>query len=172
MIGNVNAGLSVFINNLGALFGTHAPSPVHKPGKPEDYFWDKMPENTNPNLKYNGYYHFENNTCSIKDIAAMGNANVGKIDIDGDNDYEQFKAMCSYGFHVLVMIRHIFFDSNQPDSIRLDWQERWNEVKRRIEPTMTVYWDFMLTNLSGTVFLKRPFILQAERLGRIIPTKK
>lgn len=159
-------------DNMGALFGIHAPKPTHKAGVPEDYFWDEMPENTNPNLKYNGYYHFENSSESIRDIAAAGNANVGKIDIDGENDYAQFKIMCESGLYVLVMIRHIFFDSSQPDYIRKDWQERWNAVKKKIEPYYDSVIGFYVDEPAWNGISQQAFHLASKTVRDDYPDKK
>lgn len=94
------------------------------------YYWKDIPENTNPNLKYFGYYHFSD---AIDEVAAMGNANVGKVDYE---DTEEIAYMHSKGLYILIMIRHIFFDSNQSDGLKEDYLQLWETAEQQIAPYM------------------------------------
>lgn len=68
--------------------------------------WEEMPENTNPNFKYFGYYHFSD---AIDEVAAMGNANLAKVDAE---EIEEIAHLAAKNFNILIMIRHIFFEDN------------------------------------------------------------
>lgn len=93
----------------------------------EPYYWKSMPENTNPNLKYFGYYHF---ATSVKEVASHGNVNLGKADVDCE---DEIKDLYDHGFYILIMIRHVFFDSDQPDGLKTDYENRWTDAKEIIE---------------------------------------
>lgn len=92
----------------------------------EPVFWAEMPANTNPNLKYFGYYHFSDDR--IEEVAAYGHSNICKV--DGD-DTQELMRLLDNGFYVLIMIRHMFFSNNETPT---DWSERWEAVKAVINP--------------------------------------
>ncbi len=89
-------------------------------------YWEDMPKNTNPNLKYFGYYHFGGDI--IEEVASFGHSNMCKV----DGDYtEELIRLIDNGFQVFVMIRHMFFESQGTPA---DWEERWESVKATIDP--------------------------------------
>ncbi|MDD4315887.1 MAG: hypothetical protein PHC84_01860 [Clostridia bacterium] len=95
-----------------------------------EYYWKEMPVNTNPNLKYFGYYHFSD---AIDEVVAMGNANLGKVDAE---DIEEIAHMHTKGLYILIMIRHIFFDSDQVDGLKEDYMQLWETAKQELSPYM------------------------------------
>lgn len=109
--------------NIAAIVGGLAYSVRNTP--PERIFWEEMPENTNVNLKYFGYYHFGGNV--IEEVASFGHSNMCKL--DGDDD--ELKRLLDNGFQVFIMIRHMFFKNNETPA---DWSTRWAKVKAAIDP--------------------------------------
>lgn len=89
--------------------------------------WPEMPANTNPNFKYFGYYHFSE---SVSEVAAMNNANLAKVDAE---DIGEIAQLYENDFNILIMIRHIFFESGEtPD----DYMDRWETAKEELAPYM------------------------------------
>lgn len=87
--------------------------------------WADMPENTNPNFKYFGYYHFSN---AIDEVASHGNVNLAKVDIECVDEIDH---LYRKGFYILIMTRHIFFSSGETPT---DWEQRWNTAKEIMQP--------------------------------------
>jgi len=88
-------------------------------------YWQNMPENTNPNLQYFGYYHFDS---YIKTVADYKHSNICKID---GNDTDTLTELLDNGFQVFIMIRYMFFKDGETPA---DWEQRWNAVKAVINP--------------------------------------
>lgn len=90
-------------------------------------YWEEMPANTNLNFKYFGYYHFSD---AVDEVAAMGNANLAKVDAE---DIEEIASLARNNFRILIMIRHIFFESGDTPE---DWAARWENAKLELAPYM------------------------------------
>lgn len=90
--------------------------------------WPEMPENTNPNFKYFGYYHFSE---SVEEVSSQGNANLAKVDAEC---LDEIAELYEHDFNILIMIRDIFFEHGQTPE---DYMTRWETAKANLEP----YWD-------------------------------
>lgn len=125
--------------------------------------WSDMPENTNPNLKYFGYYHFGDN---IDEVAADGNANLTKIDAE---DIEEIAYYCEKGFYIFIMIRHIFFSKGEtPD----DWSERWQTAKSELAPFMDKIIGFYVDEPMHTGKTTEAFQFACQKVREDFPDKR
>ena len=118
----IAATFSVFVT----IVRNNAPSPAATIDPP---IWPDMPANTNPNLKYFGYYHFSEPEA-INAVAEMGNANVAKADADC---LDEIANLAAKDFKILIMTRHIFFKSGE---LKPDYQQIWEQTKINIAPYM------------------------------------
>lgn len=125
--------------------------------------WPEMPPNTNPNFKYFGYYHFSD---SIDEVAAMGNANLAKVDIDYLDEIEH---LARRNFNILIMIRHVFFENGETPG---DVGERWETAKKGIEPYMDNIIGFYVDEPIWTGKSQEAFHYACQTVRRDFPDRK
>lgn len=105
--------------------------------------WTEIPENTNENLKYFGYFHSDGfgsqQGSYISEIAALGNANIVMINSAWDanealNNLAEAKAC---GMEAIVSVHSIFQGgvTGKLDSCRLkdNWQESWDTYQTTVQ---------------------------------------
>ncbi|MDD4316673.1 MAG: hypothetical protein PHC84_05895 [Clostridia bacterium] len=125
--------------------------------------WADMPENTNSNLKYFGYYHFGD---AIDEVAADGNTNLTKIDAEDIEDIEHYYQT---GFYIFIMIRHIFFSSGEtPD----DWEQRWQTAKTELAPYMDRIIGFYVDEPIHTGKSIEAFHFACQKVRQDFPEKR
>jgi hypothetical protein len=129
----------------------------------EELAWPEMPPNTNPNLKYFGYYHF---SSAIDEVAQMGNTNIAKVDIDYPDEIEQ---LASKNFKLLLMIRHVFFKDG---NTRPDYAERWQKAKQDIAPYMDKIIGFYVDEPIWTGKTQEAFHLACQTVRNDFPDKR
>jgi hypothetical protein len=125
--------------------------------------WLEMPDNTNPNFKYFGYYHF---SASIDEVAEMGNANFAKVDAE---DLEEIQHLYTKGFKILIMIRHIFFEDNETPA---DYSERWTTAKSELQPYMDKIIGFYVDEPMWTGKSQEAFHLACQTVRADYPDKR
>ncbi len=101
------------------------------------HVWTDMPENTNPNLKYFGYFHsdgFRSQPSYIEEIATLQNSNVVLINSAWSLNVakERIELARSLGFQVIFSV-HGFFTGGQitkADSASLvsNYQQVWQDA--------------------------------------------
>ncbi len=110
--------------------------------KSEPSTWLEMPENTNPNLKYFGYFHsdgFGSQSSYMADIAALGHANIVMINSawnaqQAAGDLAEAKR---YGFKAIVTAHGMFQYGKvgQLGSAELiyGWEDYWDEYQATVQ---------------------------------------
>lgn len=129
----------------------------------EPLAWAEMPPNTNPNFKYFGYYHFSD---AIDEVAAMGNANLTKVDIDY---LDEIAHLAEKNFNILIMIRHVFFKGGETPA---DCEERWGKAKEDIAPYMDNIIGFYVDEPIWTGKTQEAFHYACQTVRRDFPDKR
>ena len=130
------AMFSVACGSTGGSSGSES-TPESTPSGPISSNWEEMPENTNENLKYFGYFHsdgFRSQGSYIEEIATLKNSNVVLINSAFSNAIacERIELARSLGFKVIFSV-HGFFTGGQikvANSATLveNYQQVWEET--------------------------------------------
>jgi len=107
-----------------------------------------IPANTNPNLKYFGYYHtdgFGGSPQYFSDIGALGNSNVGWITWSDSSGKSEVYKCKQNGMQAIVMLPGTqFFDNSnssaaghvQSQPLAAGYQSNWAYLKNEFNQTM------------------------------------
>lgn len=125
--------------------------------------WEDMPENSNPNLKYFGVYHFD---PYIEEVGALGIFNIAKTDAKNINLVED---LINAGMQVFIMTRKIFY---QAGGVHPDWEENWETAKAQLAPFMDNIIGFYVDEPYLTGKSKEAFHLNCQVVKADFPDKK
>ena len=152
---------SVIVIILSFTLFTASCTDTHK--ESEYLYWQEMPENHNPNLKYFGYYHIGN--C-IEEVAAMGNVNFSKVDA---REIDEVAELYNNGYYIFIMTRYIFFSNGQ---LPEDYETRWSTAKEQLSPYMDKIIGFYIDEPYVTGKTKEAFHIACQTVRADYPDKR
>lgn len=129
---------------------------------PEKLAWAEMPPNTNPNLKYFGYYHV---TGCLDEVKEFG-ANFSKIDAD---EIEEIQNLYNKGYMIFIMTRYIFYSNGE---LHPDYAQRWENTKTELAPYMDKIIGFYVDEPYFTGKTKEAFHMNCQLVRQDFPDKK
>ena len=130
----------------------------------ENLAWPEMPENTNPNLQYFGYYHYDMD--NMDDVVSQGNNNISRVEPD---KLEEIAYMYDKDYAIFIKTQSIFFQSG---GIHPNWETKWEEVKTNLAPYMDKIEGFYIDEPVHNNYSIESFHLACQTARTDFPNKR